>query len=107
MRRKRVYEFRCGNLVLLQSALTSPNCSHEVPVILTQRGLDLYPVVTSIVHWATRTWWTSAALLHEHKNCGKLFDPVMIRSECGEPLEAKQVHIHPGPGAAKVIQASG
>jgi hypothetical protein len=32
-------------------------------------------------------------------NCGKTFDPVMICSECGEPLSPKQVHVHRGPGA--------
>ena len=29
--------------------------------ILTQRGLDLYPMVMAIVHWGDPTWWTSAA----------------------------------------------
>jgi hypothetical protein len=28
-----------------------------------------------------------------------MFDPVMVCSECNEPLLAKQVHTHPGPGA--------
>jgi hypothetical protein len=28
-----------------------------------------------------------------------MFDPVMVCSECGEPLLAKEVHTHPGPGA--------
>ena len=40
-------------------------------------------------------------VLHEHKKCGKLFEPVMICSECGEPLSAKSVHVHPGPGARR------
>jgi DNA-binding HxlR family transcriptional regulator len=26
--------------------------------ILTQKGLDLYPIIMSIVHWATYTWST-------------------------------------------------
>jgi hypothetical protein len=38
-------------------------------------------------------------LLHTHDLCGKDFDPVMVCSECGEPLSPKQVHVHPGPGA--------
>src|SRR6266581_4028234 len=38
-------------------------------------------------------------LLHEHRKCGKMFDPVMVCSECGEPLSAKEVQVHPGPGA--------
>ena len=32
-------------------------------------------------------------------SAGRLFDPVMVCSECGEPLLAKEVHTHPGPGA--------
>jgi hypothetical protein len=28
-----------------------------------------------------------------------MFDPLMVCSECGEPLTAKGVHVHPGPGA--------
>jgi hypothetical protein len=44
-------------------------------------------------------------MLHEHKACGKLFDPVMICSECGEPLMAKAVHVHPGPGARQASPA--
>ena len=69
--------------------------------ILTQRGLDLYPVVMSIVHWGDTHMVDERGrpLLHQHKSCGKLFDPVMTCSECGEPLHAKQVHTHPGPGS--------
>ena len=69
--------------------------------ILTQRGLDLYPIIMSIVHWGNIHIVDSRGrpMLHEHKNCGKMFDPVMVCSECGEPLTAKAVHVHPGPGA--------
>lgn len=42
-------------------------------------------------------------LLHEHKICGKLFDPVMVCSECGEPLHAKQAHVHAGPGRDQAV----
>ena len=38
-------------------------------------------------------------LLHTHDLCGKDFDPVMVCSECGEPLMARQVHVRPGPDA--------
>jgi hypothetical protein len=55
----------------------------------------------SIVHWVTRIWSIPRlpAMLHEHQNCGKLFDPVMVCSECGEPLAAKQVRAS-GPARA-------
>jgi hypothetical protein len=42
-------------------------------------------------------------MLHEHKSCGKHFDPLMICSECGEPVFAKEVHVHPGPGAREAV----
>jgi len=38
-------------------------------------------------------------MLHTHHLCGKDFGPVMVCSECGEPLMARQVHVRPGPDA--------
>ena len=68
--------------------------------ILTQKGLDLYPIIMAMVHWGDTHMGDERGrpLLHEHKTCGKLFDPVMVCSECGEVLHAKQVHVHAGPG---------
>jgi len=40
-------------------------------------------------------------MVHQHKTCGHMFDPVMVCSECNAPLSAKEVHVHPGPGARK------
>jgi DNA-binding HxlR family transcriptional regulator len=72
--------------------------------ILTQKGLDLYPVIMSIVNWGNIHMVDARGrpMLHQHKNCGKMFDPVMVCSECGEPVIAKAVHVHPGPGARKI-----
>ena len=60
--------------------------------ILTQKGLDLYPIMMSIVHWGDIHMVDERGrpLLHEHKTCGKIFDPVMICSECGEPLTPRK-----------------
>jgi DNA-binding HxlR family transcriptional regulator len=45
--------------------------------ILTQKGLDLYPIIMSIVHWGNVHMVDSRGrpLLHEHKSCQKMFDP--------------------------------
>ncbi len=69
---------------------------------LTQKGLDLYPIVMSIVHWGDvhMSGRKGRPLLHHHASCGKTFDPVMTCSQCGEPLDPRQVHVHRGPGAA-------
>ena len=68
---------------------------------LTDKGLELHPVVMAIVHWGDTHMLDERGrpLLHQHQTCGKFFDPVMVCSECGEPLLAKEVHVHPGPGA--------
>jgi DNA-binding HxlR family transcriptional regulator len=68
---------------------------------LTQKGLDLYPIVIAIVHWGDvhTAGRKGRPLLHRHDSCGKDFDPVMVCSECGAPLAAKQVYVPPGPGA--------
>ena len=67
---------------------------------LTQKGLDLYPIVMAIVHWGDihMSGKKGRPLLHRHRACGKTFDPVMVCSECGEPLDPRSVHVHPGPG---------
>jgi DNA-binding HxlR family transcriptional regulator len=69
--------------------------------ILTQKGLDLHPILMALVHWGDTHMLDERGrpLLHEHKKCGKLFDPVMVCSECREPLFAKEVITRPGPGA--------
>ena len=69
---------------------------------LTEKGLDLYPIVMAIVHWGDMHMARRKGrpLLHQHLACGKHFDPVLTCSECGEPLDPRRVHAHPGPGAA-------
>jgi DNA-binding HxlR family transcriptional regulator len=68
---------------------------------LTQKGLDLHPVIMSLVHWGDlhMAGKKGRPLLHRHTDCGKLFDPVMACSECGEPVSPRHVHVEPGPGA--------
>jgi DNA-binding HxlR family transcriptional regulator len=69
--------------------------------ILTQKGLDLYPIIMAIVHWGDVHMVDERGRprLYEHRLCGKMFDPVMTCSECGQPLSPKEVHVHIGPGA--------
>jgi DNA-binding HxlR family transcriptional regulator len=77
--------------------------------ILTQKGLDLYPIIMAIVHWGDVHMVDERGrpLLHQHKACGKFFDPVMVCSECGEPLRAKEVVTHKGPGARQAEADTG
>lgn len=65
---------------------------------LTSRGFDLYPVLMAIVHWGDVHMAPDGRrpLLHRHKRCGHLFDPVMVCSECIVPLDAHDVAVEPG-----------
>ena len=69
---------------------------------LTRRGLDLHPVIMSIVHWGDVHLGgeAGAPLLHRHEACGQVFEPVMTCSECGEPVTPQSVQVLDGPGAA-------
>ena len=71
--------------------------------ILTEKGLDLFPVFMSLVHWgdAHMAVERGRPLLHEHKHCGHTFDPVLVCSNCPAPVIARDVRTRPGPGAVK------
>ncbi|HYM31966.1 MAG TPA: helix-turn-helix domain-containing protein [Candidatus Cybelea sp.] len=68
---------------------------------LTEAGLDLYPILMGLVRWGDRhrAGKRGRPVLHRHKACGNDFEPVLTCSECGEALDPRQVHVHPGPGA--------
>lgn len=67
---------------------------------LTPKGLDLYPVLMAMVAWGNKyeAGDKGPPLLHRHKTCGHDFAAVMNCSECGEPLDAREVSVRPGPG---------
>lgn len=60
---------------------------------LTEKGLELYPLLMAMSSWADK--WMDEGLgspvHYTHKSCGNVFKPIMVCSECGEVLMAKQV----------------
>ncbi len=68
---------------------------------LTPKGLDLHPLMMALVHWGNVHMddGSGRPLLHRHRACGHDFDPVTVCSVCGEAVGARDVHVHPGPGA--------
>jgi len=68
---------------------------------LTPKGLDLYPVILSMVHWGDEHLAGKAGrpILHRHITCQHNFDPRLVCSECGEGLSPREVQVMPGPGA--------
>jgi len=67
---------------------------------LTDKGRDLWPIVTAMRQWGDR--WAAPdgpPLVVRHNSCGHIADAVAVCSECHEPLDARSVSAEPGPGA--------
>jgi DNA-binding HxlR family transcriptional regulator len=72
---------------------------------LTEKGLDLYPVVASLLRWGDRWMWDDEQrppVALEHRGCGRRTTPTLTCSECGEPLEARAVRARVDPSALPV-----
>jgi DNA-binding HxlR family transcriptional regulator len=71
---------------------------------LTEKGLDLYPLLVALMEWGDRHAVGSPGpqVLLRHRDCG---EPVQLQMSCqaGHLLEsAREVTPVPGPGARKV-----
>jgi DNA-binding HxlR family transcriptional regulator len=71
---------------------------------LTNKGLDLYPVLVALMEWGDRYAVSPAGpqVLLRHRDCG---EPVWLQLSCeaGHVLEsAREVTPVPGPGARKI-----
>lgn len=67
---------------------------------LTDKGLDLYPIIVSLTRWGDR-WMRAkgepppARLVH--KGCGHAFKPVLTCASCGQKASARDVRVEIGP----------
>ena len=88
------------NFVLTKMAYQTNPLRYEYR--LTQKGLDLHPVIMAIVHWGDvhMAGKKGRPVLHKHTNCGHHFDPVQVCSVCAETLNPREITIDPGPGAS-------
>src|SRR5215472_10729049 len=61
---------------------------------LTDKGLDLYPAILSLVHWGDKHYANrnGPPVIHRHIKCGHDFRSVLTCSECGEPVIAREVN---------------
>lgn len=67
--------------------------------VLTEKGLDLYPVLVSLMQWGMRHGDGDTAILLQHKGCGAVVDPHLACPECGERVGARDMRALPGPDA--------
>ena len=66
---------------------------------LTEKGLDLYPVIVSLLRWGDR-WKAGAAgppILLQHRGCGTVAVPVLACPACRVPVTARDMETRPGP----------
>lgn len=72
---------------------------------LTEKGLDLYPAMMALVHWGDKHYAGEGGppLIHTHTSCGHDFKPVMTCSECGEPVDPRDVRVRPSEALARTL----
>lgn len=73
---------------------------------LSEKGLDLYPVLMAIVGFGDKHMSDADGppLLYHHKSCGhKAMQPVFSCDQCRAPLDAREVEVAPGPGILKKL----
>jgi DNA-binding HxlR family transcriptional regulator len=66
---------------------------------LTEKGLDLYPVMMALVRWGDR-WLDDGRgrpIEHRHKSCGHVMHMEPACSECGDRLDPRAVEVTLGP----------
>jgi DNA-binding HxlR family transcriptional regulator len=68
---------------------------------LTDKGRDLWHVLTAMRQWGDR--WAAPdgpPLVVTHVGCGEVTEAIAVCSACGESLDLRSLRAAPGPGAA-------
>jgi DNA-binding HxlR family transcriptional regulator len=75
---------------------------------LTEKGRDLWPVVTAMRQWGDRHAAPGGPpVLITHKACGHVTEAVLTCSECGEPMTVHDVRVERGPGMVEPLVGGG
>jgi len=74
---------------------------------LTDKGLDLHPVITTIVGWGDKHYAGESGppIIHTHKSCGHDIHAVLTCPECGEAIGPRDIAVRKranAPGVATV-----
>ncbi len=72
---------------------------------LTEKGLDLYPIVIGLTRWGDR-WMAGedgAPVELVHRECGHTMLPELGCPECGGPVNARNVEARPGPALRALL----
>ena len=76
------------------------SAQHRREYRLTDKGLELYPVVMAIVGWGNRHYAdeNGPPVLHRHEVCGHDMTSMATCSHCHEPLDPRTVTVRTNPG---------
>lgn len=68
--------------------------------VLTERGRDLWPVLTALRQWGDRHLFAEGEepIVVRHLECGHVAAAETRCASCGELLDARSVRAEPGPG---------
>lgn len=68
---------------------------------LTEKGIDLWPVMTALMHWGDQHAPAPGGppVLVRHRGCGGTMTPGFVCDTCGATLGPRDVESRPGPGA--------
>jgi DNA-binding HxlR family transcriptional regulator len=66
---------------------------------LTDKGLDLYPVLLALMRWGDRYKVDEPPVRLIHSACGETATPQMVCSYCAEPVEYGDLRAEYAPGA--------
>jgi DNA-binding HxlR family transcriptional regulator len=103
---RNVLNQRLAHLVDAGVLVKVPYCDHPPrhDYRLTEKGRDLWPVVTTMRQWGDKYAAPNGPPLQvAHKACGEISDVVLTCSVCGQPVGPRDVRAEPGPGAVEPL----
>jgi DNA-binding HxlR family transcriptional regulator len=66
---------------------------------LTEKGIDLYPLIVAMIQWGDRWMAGNAGVPVElvHRPCGHSIKPELVCPACSSKIEAREMSARPGP----------
>ena len=70
--------------------------------VLTERGIDLYPILIALMQWGDRHLAGEAGgpVVLRHRPCGEISTPTLTCSACGEPIDPREMEAEAPPAPA-------
>jgi DNA-binding HxlR family transcriptional regulator len=106
---RNILQQRLGRLVEAGVLVRVPYSEHPPrdDYRLTDKGRDLWPVLTAMRQWGDRYAAPSGPPLRVvHKACGSVSEAVFVCGSCGEALGPRDVKAVPAPGHENLARAT-